>query len=534
MKQITQQQITAMAPNLAAINNAKKISNSGGFISRARSEDDTFYMGQCKGSGRSVYSVSADFMDESQPVFRCSCPSRQFPCKHSLALLFEIQAGKEFEIAEIPEDILQKRAKKEAREQKKAEKAENDAAQPKKEKKVNKAARTKKLKKQLEGLDMLEKMVGGLLDAGLGTMGGVSLKTYRDLAKQLGDYYLPGPLFWMNRLILEIENYQKDSDASHYENAVDILVRLRSLTKKAEAYLNEKLEKEDMEDDDSILYEELGGIWTLDRLNQLGLTKENAALVQLSFDVTYDEAGKTFIDRGFYVDLDNGEVHVTYNYRPVKALKHIKEEDSMFEVVKTPRLTYYPGDMNKRIRWDKCTLEPVTDHVRRSVMDKAHKQIPAMIKLVKNQIKNTLSDDYAAVLVSFRQIGKISSEVPNSTALNNTAANTSSNNTLSNNTASNKAVSNKTSADKTTTGSTALQGGIICQFVIEDAEGNRMVLRDKKGCEGTMNSLLSLSAAALFENQVLFGIVYYDSTDHQMCMQPYSIVTEKAIVRLLY
>lgn len=525
MKEITQQQITAMAPNLAAINNAKKISNSGGFLSRSRSEDDTFYMGQCKGSGRSVYSVSADFIDESQPVFRCSCPSRQFPCKHSLALLFEMQAGKEFEITEIPEDILQKRARKDAREQKKAEKAESAAAQPKKEKKVNKAARTKKLKKQLEGLEMLEKMVGGLLDTGLGTMGGVSLKTYRDLAKQLGDYYLPGPLFWMNRLILEIEKYQRDSDMSHYENAVDILVRLRSLTKKADAYLNEKLEKEDMEDDDSILYEELGGIWTLERLNQLGLTKENATLVQLSFDVTYDEAGKTYIDRGFYADVDNGEVHATYNYRPLKALKHIKEDDSMFEVVKTPLLTYYPGDMNKRIRWEKSTLEPVTDEIRRKVMEKAYKQIPAMLKLVKNQIKNTLSDDYAAVMVSFRQIGKIRIAEPEGDA-EGTADGENGKNT--------KSMQSTKGAKSTKNAKTKNDSGMVYQYVMEDAEGNRIILRDKKGCEGTMDGLISLSAAALFENQVLFGIVYYDSTDHQMCMQPYSIVTEKAIVRLLY
>ena len=89
MRTITQQQIIAYSPNPNAVANARKISSGGGFVSRMRSEDDTFYMGECKGSGKVNYVVSADFVDEASPVFRCSCPSRQFPCKHSLGLLFE-------------------------------------------------------------------------------------------------------------------------------------------------------------------------------------------------------------------------------------------------------------------------------------------------------------------------------------------------------------------------------------------------------------------------------------------------------------
>lgn len=484
MREITKEQIIALAPNANAVNNARKISNSGGFVSLSCSADDTFYMGTCKGSGKSNYITSADFIDEAQPVFRCSCPSRQFPCKHSLALLFEIEAKKHFAVIEIPQDILDKRAKKEAREAKKIEKAESAALdEPKKAKKTNTSARSKKMKKQLEGLALLEKLVGNLLDTGLGSMGGVSLKSYRDLAKQLGDYYLPGPLNLMNELILEIEKYQKDSDSAHYENAVEILVQLRSLTKKATAYLNEKLETKQLEDDDSTLYEALGGIWTLERLNQLGLCKENAALVQLSFEVYYDEARKEMIDLGYFADLDNGEIHQSINYRPLKALKYVKEESSIFDVIKVPMLTYYPGDINKRIRWEKYTLEPLTDEIRRTLMEKVQTDIPAVVKKVKNQIKNSLSDDQVAVMIHFSKIGR----EPQSQAC-----------------------------------------------VMEDMAGNRILLRDKKGNEPSLNGLISLPARSLFMNQVLFGVVYYDSTDHQMCMQPYSIVTEKAIVRLLY
>ena len=79
MRTVKEQEITALAPNANAAGNARKISSGGGFVSRKRSEDDSFYMGECKGSGKNNYVVSADYIDEEHPVFRCSCPSRQFP-----------------------------------------------------------------------------------------------------------------------------------------------------------------------------------------------------------------------------------------------------------------------------------------------------------------------------------------------------------------------------------------------------------------------------------------------------------------------
>jgi hypothetical protein len=40
--------------------------------------------GECQGSGSKPYQTQVDL---SGPAFRCSCPSRKFPCKHGLALL---------------------------------------------------------------------------------------------------------------------------------------------------------------------------------------------------------------------------------------------------------------------------------------------------------------------------------------------------------------------------------------------------------------------------------------------------------------
>lgn len=47
--------------------------------------DDEVVWGECQGSGKSSYRACADL---TGPAFRCTCPSRKFPCKHALALLF--------------------------------------------------------------------------------------------------------------------------------------------------------------------------------------------------------------------------------------------------------------------------------------------------------------------------------------------------------------------------------------------------------------------------------------------------------------
>lgn len=475
--QITEQQIISLAPNATAASNGKKISQKGGFVKLCRSEDETFYMGECQGSGKSNYITSVDNIHPEQPIFRCSCPSRQFPCKHSLALLYEIASGKEFELIEIPSDIMEKRAKKEAREEKKL----SSNTTQKKPTKVSQASQIKKMKKQLEGLEMTKQLVDNLLKSGLGTIGGTSLKNYRDLSKQLGDYYLPGPQTYMNRLILTIEDYQKDSDERHYNEAIHILVKLHALTKKSETYLKEKIESNHTEIEDNILYEELGGIWKTEQLNQLGLVKENARLVQLSFQVIFDKARKEYIDKGYWADVDTGEISINLNYRPIKALKYIKQEDTIFDMLCIPTLTYYPGGINKRVRWEGATFSPITKEILYTLRQKAYTEIPEAVKQVKNEIKNTLSNSFVAVLIHFSKIGKSD-----------------------------------------------------LGFAAEDQKGNRILLKDRHNLEKSIPILEAVPNQIAFENQVLFGVIYYEETEKRICMQPYSILTEETIIRLLY
>lgn len=486
MREITEQQIIAMAPNQAAVANAKKISAKGGFVKLERSADDTFYVGECSGSGKSNYITSVDFIEEAAPICRCSCPSRQFPCKHGLALLFEINAGKNFGVCDIPEDIQKKREKKQA----KAEKAQGETVELTEEEKEKKkassaksakAAKMKKIKKQLEGLGLAEKLVRELVKAGLGTMGGTTLKTYEQLSKQLGDYYLPGPQRLLNGLILEIGAFQKDGDEKHYEAAIDVLEKFWTLIKKSKGYLTEKVESDNVSQDDNELYEELGGIWKLSELEEIGCVKNDVSLLQLAFWVNYDGARKEYIDTGCWVDLISGEISLTMNYRPLKALKYVKEEDSTFGVAMVPAAAYYPGQGNRRVRWEGANIRPVEKKDVEAVKTLCVSNLAVEAKKVKNIIKNALADPIHMSLIAFETIGKCGEN-----------------------------------------------------YVLKNAVGETILLGDSGYLEESVERIGLLPDGMLLQGQVLLGAFFYDSEDRRLKLQPLSIITDTDIVRLLY
>jgi hypothetical protein len=70
------------APDAASLSAARRLATPGPWSDTGST--DTLVWGKCQGSGRTPYQVSIDL---GGPAYRCSCPSRKFPCKHALALL---------------------------------------------------------------------------------------------------------------------------------------------------------------------------------------------------------------------------------------------------------------------------------------------------------------------------------------------------------------------------------------------------------------------------------------------------------------
>ncbi len=266
--------------------------------------------GQCQGSGKTPYLCSADFAVPDKPVYRCTCPSRQFPCKHSLGLLYALVEGKKFTSAEVPEELAAKREKAAAR----VEKKKADAEKPVK---VNKAALAKKIKAQLEGIDLLEKLTQDVVRLGIGNMNAKTAHELEEQAKQLGNAYLPGAQSALRRYTklfdseLEEDRSQAGREAV-YSEALDQLGRLHALIRKGRAYLQMRLDDPELAPEtDTGIAAWLGHAWQLRELKDAGLVEENVELVQLAFHSYDDAARKEFVDSGIWMNLGSGRVCVT-------------------------------------------------------------------------------------------------------------------------------------------------------------------------------------------------------------------------------
>ena len=80
--ELSAESVLALAPDAASAKAANGLLKPGGWPTLGA--DAAAVWGECQGSGSKPYQTQVDL---SGPTFKCSCPSRKFPCKHGLALL---------------------------------------------------------------------------------------------------------------------------------------------------------------------------------------------------------------------------------------------------------------------------------------------------------------------------------------------------------------------------------------------------------------------------------------------------------------
>lgn len=84
--------IQDLAPDQASLNAAKKLLKPAKWPVRGQAPTHNTIWGECQGSGANPYYTVADVVEHG---YKCTCPSRKFPCKHVLALLWQFSEGPE-------------------------------------------------------------------------------------------------------------------------------------------------------------------------------------------------------------------------------------------------------------------------------------------------------------------------------------------------------------------------------------------------------------------------------------------------------
>lgn len=483
MISIDEAYVESAAPNPEAMKNGRGLVAKGKFPALHTDAGETILFGACQGSGKAPYQCSSDFARPEQPTHRCSCPSRQFPCKHCVGLMFAyVLKRSSFTTAEPPEDLTEKREKLATRSEKKKE----EATKPKT---VNKTALAKKIQAQLEGLDLLEKLTLDVTRIGIGNMNAKTAGEIEEKARQLGNAYLPGAQAALHRYTKLFSGdggvFDPKAPASRgevvFSEALDHLSRLHSLVKQGRAYLQRRLEDPELKPEvETSIAAWLGHAWQLAELKAAGLVQTDVELLQLAFNSYDDVARQEYVDTGVWMNLNTGRIQTTQNFRPYKAAKYIKSDDSFFQIAQVKELCVYPGDVNPRIRWDGMVPRPVELRDLQRVREHARDDFAAVVKEVKTNLKAPLADKQPIHALRFRRIGQVE--------------------------------------------------GILA---VEDDRGQRLTMTDAGMMEEPASChLLQLLSPQLHENQVLVVRFRHDLDQRKLQVKPLSIVTDTSVVRL--
>jgi len=169
----TESEVLALSPDASSSKAAKGLQSPAKWPTMGA--NDVAVWGECQGSGSKPYQTQVDL---SGPSFKCSCPSRKFPCKHGLALMLMRAGGQVTEGGDPPAWVQTWLDSRQEKAEKKEAKAAAAAAEPPPDPEVaarQQARREDKRWDKVEaGLQELSLWMQDMVRAGLASQAGDS------------------------------------------------------------------------------------------------------------------------------------------------------------------------------------------------------------------------------------------------------------------------------------------------------------------------------------------------------------------------
>lgn len=187
----SQEEVLALAPDASSVKSGKELSSERKWQNLG--SDGSAIWGECQGSGANPYKASIDL---NGPAFKCSCPSRKFPCKHGLGLLLLAMASpasiKEEEAA--PEWVSKWLETRGDRAAKKKEREENPRTEEEliKLRGAKDKRRSERFDKVEAGVEELTIFLSDLIRQGTGSLKNKPYSFWKERAARLIDAQAPG------------------------------------------------------------------------------------------------------------------------------------------------------------------------------------------------------------------------------------------------------------------------------------------------------------------------------------------------------
>lgn len=191
---LSEEQILTLAPDESSKKSGKELANPAKWVSKGVNEIALW--GECHGSGSKPYQTQIDI---TNIAFKCSCPSRKFPCKHGLGLLlFYTRQKNSFTDSNAPAwvtDWLNKRTEKQEKQAEKKDKPVDEVSQAKRQ-------QSRHLKVN-DGIEELTTWLKDIIRNGILTIPEKGSLFFENMARRMVDAQAPG-LAGMVRMLGEI------------------------------------------------------------------------------------------------------------------------------------------------------------------------------------------------------------------------------------------------------------------------------------------------------------------------------------------
>ncbi|MCC6536398.1 MAG: SWIM zinc finger family protein [Bryobacterales bacterium] len=182
---VTSEQAIGMAPDPESVKAARSLAAPRTWS--ALGCDGRAIWGACQGSGKDPYRTQVDWQG---PAFKCSCPSRKFPCKHGLALLLLLADQPALFTAPPPAWVTEWLATRDEKAETKAKEEAAPAKPPDPEAAAKRAGQ--RAARVAQGLGDLSLWMQDLVSHGLASLPGKPFSFWEQQAARLVDAQAPG------------------------------------------------------------------------------------------------------------------------------------------------------------------------------------------------------------------------------------------------------------------------------------------------------------------------------------------------------